>query len=305
MKTISYTALIVTLLALLGCSSLVQEVDTDNLPTVTPKMVVHCFISPQDTVLAVYVQAPRAILGTNFTDNGGFFPTYSIQGSIVELSDGTKTVRLPGVGGMIPLYYGIDARQFPIVAGRTYTLTVSNAYLSTITAQCTVPQQVIPTELRIDSLTRTQFGNPQTTYIGRLVWQDPAGQANYYTISGQDTKTSRYTTNGPQLNSMTNDLSFSSLPLVSDQGRDEQQFISPKAERTLYFNPYEEIESLRFTMTLSNIDENYYRYRETVDRQGDADENPFAEPVLVPSNIKGGYGCFGAYNQSTLTVKVR
>ncbi|MBO0952726.1 DUF4249 domain-containing protein [Fibrella forsythiae] len=313
MKTISYSTLVVTLLTLLGCGSLVQEVDPGNLPTATPKMVVHCFISPQDTLLAVYVQAPRAVLGTKFTDNGGFYLTYSLQGSVVTLSDGTRTVQLPGVGGTIPLYYGIDTRQFPIVAGRTYTLTVSNAYFPTVTAQCTVPKAVKPTEIRADSLSGRANGLPGTTYYGRLVWQDAAGEANYYQVSGNLIKTVTrpiYTTpNVPTRDTtLTNmyPLSFNGVNLITDQNVDGQRLISARGEaREFNYNSLERTIGLVFTMTLSNIDENYYRYRETVDRQGDADENPFAEPVLVPSNIQGGYGCFGAYNQSTLTVKVK
>ncbi|WP_375445982.1 DUF4249 domain-containing protein [uncultured Fibrella sp.] len=313
MKTTLYTALVIILLTLAGCGSLVQEVNPANLPVATPKMVVHCFISPQDTVLAVYVQAPRAVLGTKFIDNGGWYPTYSIQGSVVTLSDGAKTVQLPGVGGTSPLYYGINARQFPIVEGRTYTLTVSNSYFPTVTAQCTVPEAVKPSEIRIDSLNGRANGLPGTTYYGRLVWLDISGKVNYYQVSGSMVKTVTrpiYTSqNVPTRDTtLTNlySLSFDGPGLTTDQSADGNRLVSARGEaREFNYNSLERTIGLVFSMTLSNIDENYYRYREAVGRQGDAEENPFAEPVIVPSTIQGGYGCFGAYNQATLTVRVR
>ncbi|TAH12534.1 MAG: DUF4249 family protein, partial [Runella slithyformis] len=34
-------------------------------------------------------------------------------------------------------------------------------------------------------------------------------------------------------------------------------------------------------------------------------DNPFSEPTLIPSNIKGGLGCFAGYNRTNFTVKMR
>jgi hypothetical protein len=56
---------------------------------------------------------------------------------------------------------------------------------------------------------------------------------------------------------------------------------------------------------LLNVDENYYRYHDGVARQDEVRDNPFAEPVPIPTNIQGGLGCFGAYNRSTLTLYLK
>lgn len=322
MKTSRYIAAISFLLSLWGCGSLVQEVSPNKIPTTTAKLVVHCFISPQDTALVVYINTPRAVLGTSYVD-AGYLPTSSIQNTLVNLSDGNTTVQLAGVGGQYPLYYSIAARKLPIITGRTYTLTVSNPYFPAVTAQCTVPQLVKPTEIQIDSTTiltngGAQFDPKGPMLTGRLVWQDPAGQPHYYQVNGQTIKQLKakvtYPQSVPQRDTLVRidtPLRFEKSTLVDDKAKDGSSFISPKGQTTgnysysRYDFPTATLLSYTVVMTLSNVDENYYRYQAAIEQQGQAEDNPFAEPVLIPSNIQNGLGCFGAFNQSSLTVRVR
>jgi hypothetical protein len=41
-----------------------------------------------------------------------------------------------------------------------------------------------------------------------------------------------------------------------------------------------------------------------VEQHQDANGNPFAEPVLVYTNVTGGLGVFAAYNQLKATLRV-
>lgn len=303
MKTISLASLCLVLISLLSCGSLIQEVNPDNLPKSTSKLVVHCFISPQDEILAAYVDQ---------SDNGTLYPVHQLEEGIVLLSDGTDTAQLVPIyrysTAITNAYYINGANALPIVAGRTYTLTVSVANFPTVTARCTVPKQVNPTEIRIDSVIKTQSDVPQTIYSGRLVWHDPINQTNFYEVSGRSIETFTYSeaqpTNGSVLTS-SNDLLFDSATLLTDLNRNGEKLISAKGVRTLYHQSNARNQSLLFNFKLSNVDENYYRYHDAVARQRNADENPFAEPVLIPSNIQNGIGCFGAFNQASLTVRVR
>jgi hypothetical protein len=295
-------------MGLLGCGSLVQEVDPGKVPTTTAKLVVHSYISPQDTVLAVLVEAPRAILGQQAN-----FNRVSIGNATVDLSDGTTTVRLPYVpkDGL----YRISPRSLPIIAGRTYTLSVVAPNYPAVRAQCTVPAQVVPTEIRIDSIVQSQFEQQrQITPVGRLVWQDPGGQPNFYRVTGYSTRIVAIP-NYPGPNGTTRDTTLTQVSslrfdkpvaLATDQGRDGSRFISPTATPAYFYtNQIERLLSLRFTMSLLTVDENYYRYHDAVDLQDNSGDNPFSEPVLIPSNIQNGLGCFGAFNQASLTVRVR
>ena len=292
---------------LLGCGSLVQDVSPDNIPTGTAKLVVHSYISPQDTVLAVLVEAPRAVIGQRPVSYQYRQP---IPNATVDLSDGTRTIRL--VYSARDGLYRAPVSSLPIVAGRTYTLTVSTPYnYPAIMAKCTVPASVAPGSIQLDSTYENQFGQNQRRYISRLLWKDPAGQANYYRVAGLALRTQKqpvYNAKPARDTVITNveTIYFQNSSLFSDKSADGEQFISPKAEYANYNgSPSSGLLQLRIVMTLSTTDENYYRYHDAIDRQNTANDNPFAEPVLIPSNIVGGLGCFGAFNQASLSVKAK
>jgi hypothetical protein len=54
---------------------------------------------------------------------------------------------------------------------------------------------------------------------------------------------------------------------------------------------------------LNNITADQYKYRKSYRAYRDSDGNPFAEPVLVYTNIKNGYGLFSAYNLAIDTIR--
>jgi hypothetical protein len=54
---------------------------------------------------------------------------------------------------------------------------------------------------------------------------------------------------------------------------------------------------------LNNITAEQFRYRKSYRAYRDSDGNPFAEPVLVYTNIKNGYGLFSTYNLAVDTIR--
>lgn len=104
---------------------------------------------------------------------------------------------------------------------------------------------------------------------------------------------------------------------TSDLNQDGQSVTSPKGIIPNYLN-YTYFDSLSngyyggnvpitkrpvsVNGMLLHVDKNYYDYHRTLQQQNDIDGNPFAEPVLISTNIEGGLGCFGAYNRTTKTV---
>ena len=55
---------------------------------------------------------------------------------------------------------------------------------------------------------------------------------------------------------------------------------------------------------LAVTDRAYYLYHESLQQHRYAQDNPFAEPVLVYHNVTGGLGVFAAYNQIQATYQV-
>lgn len=182
MKVIPYIGIFIGLLSLSGCGNLVQEVDPGNIPTAANRLVIHSYISPQDTALIVLVETATSVLGDK---SGSYSQRGPLANAVVELSDGTRSVRLPAIGSDFGLYYGINARSLPILAGGTYTLTVNAPNYSTAIARCTVPPLVQPSEIRVDSAAPQRAQQHGTVYSGRLLWQDPAGQPNFYWVTGR------------------------------------------------------------------------------------------------------------------------
>ena len=295
-------------LLLHGCT-LRNEVDPGLLGIDSSKIVVSGYLSPQDTMLAIRVTRTQTVVGDslNLLETGIIVPNAK-----VTLSEGDRSIVLPfyKVNPPADSAYSIDARLLPIVAGHTYKLTVETPAGQRLSSTCTIPQAVLPKSILFDSLTQTQSRATIQRHYVRTRWQDPAGQTNYYQVAG----IFRYS-------SITNfrDEKYSSLSfdddnrgLFSDAGVDGTIMVSGRAYltsvasatnvSTSFSNQYS---TASVTVNLMSVEPTYYRFQEAIIRQRRARNNPFAEPVLIPSNIQGGLGCFAGYNNATLTMTLK
>ena len=62
--------LIISQLAMISCNSFVTTIDPSDLPSTDSKLVLACYISPQDTVISAKVTETKTILGTGGTRDG-------------------------------------------------------------------------------------------------------------------------------------------------------------------------------------------------------------------------------------------
>ena len=304
--------LIANLFLLSGCDSLRKEVDPDRLNREAAKLVVTGFLSPQDTVLAVKVTRSLPVLGEVFqyTSNGN-----PVTDATVALSANGKSVTLRFNSQLG--YYSVSNLQLPIVIGQTYSLSVQTPAGEQATSTCTIPEAVNLTSITVDSLTDNQFGRQNKRYFVRGRWQDPAGQANYYQTTGslrfvplctgcemnpnyKPTEQYNPLYSDENTNGLQTDRSTEGIEMISDR-----LFLG-----NLYGNPSQsgfgsQYKSATLTVNLLSTDQAYYQYQDAVSRQGQSSDNPFAEPVPVPTNIQGGLGCFAGYNRSTMTLKLK
>ncbi len=56
---------------------------------------------------------------------------------------------------------------------------------------------------------------------------------------------------------------------------------------------------------MDGISKHFYDYGTTYRVQRETDDNPFAEPVQVTTNVKNGFGIFGGFNRRKLDVQIR
>ncbi len=295
-----------SLLLLAGCGSLRNEISPDQLGLESAKLVVSGFLSPQDTVLAVRLTQSRTVLGDSISSG---LSDGNVTRATVTLSDGNRTIALRyGANGY--QYYSAPARQMRIVTGRTYTLDVVTAEGQRATATCTIPPPVSLSAVQIDSLMEN---NRTRRYFVRATWQDPAGQTNYYQVTGTFRLFDQQQVILGKSNYTNLNLNFDddNRGLFDDTGADGSLFTSGRAflGNTTLANGQamgfrKQFLKSNIIVNLLAVDETYYQYRSAVIRQGRVRGNPFAEPVLIPSNIQGALGCFAGYNSSTIGMTV-
>lgn len=293
-----------------GCGSLRNEVDPSQLGSASPKLVVSGYLSPQDTTLAIKLTRSNTVVG----DSLSLLQTGNdITDATVTLSDGTKSVRLQYTStrptdSTKQSYYGASARSLPILAGRTYVLSVVTANGQRASSSCTIPAPVKPTSIIFDSLTQNQGRSLVRRYFIKTLWTDPAGRPNYYQLAGYF----RYQSKLDQIGNFPLTYDDDNRGLLSDEGLDGTILLSGRSfltsttfttnESTSFYGQYQKAS---VTVNLMSVDQAYYQFQTAVIRQRRVRNNPFAEPVLIPSNIEGGLGCFAGYNNSATTFNLK
>ncbi len=328
-----------------SCGSLRNEVDPDKLNKQAAKLVIASFISPQDSVLAVQISRSVPVLGTNpgGYNNAGVNDVTDATVTISNGAKFVALQFSRNYKGLNVNLYQVNARLFPILAGQIYTLTVETPRGEKATAQCTIPAVAPTPELRLDSAVvqngyRSGSGGRENYYTKeysvRLRWKDIVGQKNYYRTTGyfrfQPTPPANTTAVVPIGNQ---NIYFDYSGVQTDAPSTDGSMLTSR-EGVFYrpFNSYSTISGPtgttvinsstletdpdkiqlgkivsfgELTVSLLHTDENYYKYHDAVTRQGDTGDNPFAEPVQIPTNINGGLGCFAGYNRSTVVVKIK
>ncbi len=297
---------------LMGCETLVDDLDRSRLPTSTSKLVVECLLSPQSDVIRVVVTESQPLFGP-----ASYSPTFIARASVV-LSDGEKEIAIPYVDSTFT--YTVDSGRFPIEAGKKYRLSVSDGVRS-VTASCVVPREVIaPRDYELDSLPVSDNPGARRFRL-QFRWDDPPGIKNYYSVFGYATiREAVYNPDPPAGEPDTNYHYRQHILqhdvrgiLVSDRNLDGTTFRSPRYELSLYgyhVNPsgpgepafFSHPTIARIHYEVRNLDENYYRFYYAYNNADN--DNPFVEPTLIPSNIEGGLGCFGAYTTGVLDVEL-
>jgi len=292
--------------------SMIEEVDTEQLDTDVHKLVVHSFISPQDEIIKVYVGSTYPTMGLRPLNN---WETNFIDNATVTISNGEKEVQLsftkpdkePGdpVG---ETYYSISFQQFPIEAGKTYTLKVSSTNLEPVTATCTVPAQTPEAEVSLYNYSDEGYW-PGAELLGlESRWEADKEQPNYYSLQINQKEIISFQDEFGNWDSNEYSYHIEKL-LLTDEGNKGKPF---KIRTKLYLvaNPVDEGENEEdeYKMEvfvegfLLNTDKLYYDYHSTMENYNE--DNIFAEPVHVPTNIEGGLGIFSAYTMQKFSIDI-
>jgi hypothetical protein len=296
MKKIAFLSILTIISLLFACE---QEVANVKLPPNPSKLVVTSFISPQDSILWVKIVQSVPVLGVRNTSNE------YLEGLSVTMSDGAREVSLSRVNRSDT--FAILSERLLIVAGQTYFLKVQAVDGRQAEASCTVPEAFPSTpEIELDST--IEQGGRYVSYNMRMSWEDIAGSTNYYRVAGEIRRVYRYSNNRGAVNwqPLYWDSGTSNI-YISDAKLDGNRLISPKG--MMGGNPPggsgQEMTSSILYAYLLHTDYHYYQYHRSVYKAEISQDNPFAEPVLVYSNIQGGLGVFAAFNRKTVEVRIK
>ncbi|WP_373331262.1 DUF4249 domain-containing protein [Salmonirosea aquatica] len=330
-KLLKIVIFLVGLGTLISCETLVNTIPADKLPQTESQLTLFGFISPQDTVIRIKVGQTRPVFGEPTSGSTDFFVMEgdtlvwvgdALPTASVTISDGQATATLPFQAS--ERLYAIPVSQFPIQAGKTYTLTVTDG-TRTAQATCTIPlRQVAVKNYSLDTVITSSFGNRDSTLTLNFTWDDLRGQEDYYRIRAYELfeySVVRVDTNELFLvesrRSATSYFNWTGTDsrsvFQSDANLDGTTFSSPQGRKklenpTMYSNlggsavkPQRGPESKGIFIQLLHTDVHYYQYHRSVQRsRGD---NPFMEPSLVYTNVVGGLGVFAGYNRSVTTIK--
>ena len=273
-----------------GCEKDAMNVKPLDVPS---KLVAVSFISPQDTVLRVQLQKSQPTIGKYMTDE-----QRKVMDATVTISDAGSSVTLT----YDPNHdvYLTQPHQWKVYAGKTYKLHVKTADGAVVSSSCTIPET---TGIEITDVSTTYTMEPEY-YPGEEVrkykliykWRDAPDVKNYYrAMASREYWIKNYDGN----------VQKQADPLYLDH-RDTGLY---KDEKTLngsitsdafyyYHVQRDEIEK-QYNLHLLLVvgDRNYYLYHDAKHRQQQSNGNPFAEPVVMYSNIEGGLGVFAGYNQ--------
>lgn len=268
---------------------------TVKLPKQENKLVVTCFISPDDTLINASVQTsiPKYGYGTTNADE--------ITDATVVLSDGINSVTLLFDNDLYS--YVISSAAMPIISGKTYYLTVTTPDGKTVSANTTVPYgrlsiQSVNTALKTNNNNNgSPYGNyTYFDYDLNIAVNDLADQTTFVELYFQNMTSSKTPTyNAPPQDSASIDTYYAA---ATDPFFDTDEHASKSVYIYKYTGSIYSSDSLLeayVRVSALNCSREFYLYNESVTSSATNGDNPFAEPVLIYSNIKNGFGCFGAY----------
>lgn len=276
------------LVVLTGCESDVEDMDLD----VSSKLVVISYISPQDTLLKVHLQMSQPAIGKRLSSE-----QLKIKNATVTISDGASVLALAYNADKD--HYEGDAKAWPVSAGKTYRLKVITPAGDVAEATCTVPRTegIEITEINAPySVEQDYYNSNARKYNISFKWKDAPEVANYY-------RTLVYKaysiTDSDGLKRTFYEGVYRGYNGIDTQTDEKSKGGIMTSEAIVYYDYNSDRMDKPFYLyaVLVVSDRHYYLYHQSLYKQQETSDNPFSEPTIMYSNIKGGLGVFGGYNQ--------
>ena len=320
---------------LISCETILEDIPGDQLIDTKAQIVIASFISPQDSEVMVKVTESSPLFSDYKRSNAGFVidngdtlvsdESNVIPDAEVMISNGTINAKLEF--DKIFQVYKISTRSFPIRSGITYNLQVKSKG-RVAEAKCVVPlRRPLIASFAIDSVYQSGFGINQKGFRVQFRFSDVQNQADFYRVRAYlEYEYLRPLLNGesgviyePRIGRTAanwNGRFTDTDAYIDDANRDGFVLESPVGiifpqipEHQVNFNGTEYNTKLsekrpKIVMEVLSIEENYRKYHLSIIKHENTENNPFAEPYPVFTNVKGGLGCFGGSNRRIQTIQL-
>ena len=326
--------LLLTLAALASCESVI----TVTPPAHTPRLALTYTLSNQAPTAGYqqYFSERNAFASTS----QAILVNKNLVGrtdATIELRDATGQVVeefRPDTSryAQQPIYYRygtyIPVRNYVGVPGQTYTLRASAPGVDAVEATTSLPPlPAIEAASFVKQPAPANNNFISTPYYGQLSFAipDPAATTDYYVVYARALNAAGeywgliiedegpHTTNGPDIKLNQFKLSSPGAPTsilpISDAGRQGQRLLYSSPVFIYYSGGYASNlpappPPAYLEVTVSSIPASTYDFYESVQRYREANDNPFAEPAPLRSNVQGGYGLFGGATDVVVRIKL-
>lgn len=283
MKTISNKISAAVAILLFGAGSIFfSSCETNanvDLPEVPPKLVLSCFLTPQDTLIVVRVTKSR--------------PVFQVSQQDVDAPVTDATVRIFGNSGSVQLNYDatlerytVPASQFPIISGNEYRIEVSAPQVEGVSATTSIPGPA-PADFDM-TMTYTIDSTDMYNWLYSLdvhtSFTDLPGGGDLYRLTGKlliyqpfATDTASRSFGSEFYNDANGDGVF-----VTHEGSPQFSVTAPA---------YGGDHPVALVTYLVRCSYEYYTYHVALSNYNEGGD-PFSEPTLMYSNVNGGYGIF-------------
>lgn len=262
--------------------------DNVRLPEFNEKLVVECFLNPDDTITYIKVATNKNIFG-KLKD---YQPAGTLSGTI---SNGEVEAPLSVWSNGLYFHHA----DMPVEQGKSYTLRVASSKGYSTSATCTVPTRGSYI-LEADTINYREVYDYYYEWNGqtdRYYYEENYARINLFITDNSDVS-NYYTVNTKRVTYDT--LYYGKEPYVS-LSRSRDKYYSGKTLGTkrlifsedIYINLTPTLDSLLVTYYLLAIDDEYRIYENSFDNYTEGEV--FTEVSPLYSNIEGGLGIFASY----------
>lgn len=326
MKNIKSLIIAISLLSIAACdweNHFAPIIELD-IPKDKPQLVLLCQSLVGSSFIQVSVTKTRSILDTaayseikdstpykRFNDTTTYWwynikQFDTVRNAQVELFKNDVLIATLKEGNTTGLYSA--QLTSPLSSGATYRIRVSAAGYETIEAT-----QIAPTAVKIDTLVireRVKVNDPDfpvnfsTLDEYAIRFKDLAAeQTCYYALGHARLKTSAREELVP-LNFYSYDL-LSQNNYLNDNSFNGKETIWRQHTHTWLSGYSQSASEITVFLNLYNYTQDKFRYVQSIERYFDAKDNPFAEPTILYTNVKNGYGIFTMAAVSTDSFKIK